>query len=320
MIDVAINVYGKPYQTAVTLLSLLRHSGGNVDRIFFIAEREQPRPGEYQIAPELIGERLISFTPDHYLGLRQADETRMDDESYRHSIRYQFAWERSRQRYLFLTHNDVLYTGDIIAMLTGEIGDSIGIGEVGQCWNCPASFAKVCSPERYYEFRPDREAAVRLHREFPSPRNYDHAGWIEHRGAWPLPECRLNEWVALIDLDKARPLTAPLGPAPPIGYLSVDTGTEWFRVISNAGHRVRNFDFTAAAKHAWTDGEFGNTSLHDDDRYDRSERIARDLLKTEFAVPESLLQKAVENDRPRARKIKNSIRNIKRFVKRVIPR
>ena len=320
MIDVAINVYGKPYQTAVTLLSLLRHSGPHINRIFFISEPKQPRPGEYQIAPELIGDRLESFTPQFFLGLEQADERRLGEETYRHSIRYQYAWEKSDQRFLLLTHNDVLYTGDIVSMLTAEIGDNIAIGEVGQCWNCPAGIAKVCSPASYFDYRPDLETALALHRDFPSQRNYDHAGWIARNGPWPLPECRLNEWVALIDLERSRPLTTPFGPAPPLGFLSVDIGTEWFRVISNAGHRVRNFDFTSVAKHAWTDGEFGNTSLFDDDRYDSSELIARDLLAREFTVPESVLQKAVANDRPRLRKIKNSLKRIKRVVKQAVRR
>ena len=41
-VDVAINVYGKPYLTAVTLLSLLKQSGKWIDKIYFVEERRQP--------------------------------------------------------------------------------------------------------------------------------------------------------------------------------------------------------------------------------------------------------------------------------------
>jgi hypothetical protein len=41
-VDVAIHVYGKPYQTAVTLFSLLKHSEQWIDKIYFVQDRYQP--------------------------------------------------------------------------------------------------------------------------------------------------------------------------------------------------------------------------------------------------------------------------------------
>ena len=41
-IDVAINVYGKPWQTLVSLKSLLKVSAKYIDKIYFIEENKQP--------------------------------------------------------------------------------------------------------------------------------------------------------------------------------------------------------------------------------------------------------------------------------------
>ena len=42
-VDVAINYYGKPYQTLLTIETLLEHSGQHIDRIYLIRELKQPR-------------------------------------------------------------------------------------------------------------------------------------------------------------------------------------------------------------------------------------------------------------------------------------
>ena len=42
LVDVAINVYGKPYQTLATLKTLMLHSGKHIDKIYFIQESKQP--------------------------------------------------------------------------------------------------------------------------------------------------------------------------------------------------------------------------------------------------------------------------------------
>jgi hypothetical protein len=40
MIDVAINVFGKPWQTIVTLRSLLKTNGEHIDRIYIVKEKK----------------------------------------------------------------------------------------------------------------------------------------------------------------------------------------------------------------------------------------------------------------------------------------
>ena len=199
-VDCAINVFGKPYQTALALLSLLRHSGAHIDTVYFIIE-----PNSAGNFDPLIARlpKVVCYTPRDWLWTNPVDPRRLGDDGYRLSIRYQYAWERSDKRYLFTTHNDCIYIRDIVgAMLAALYGTEPPAGRV--------------------------------------KRRYDQPGfdpWFE-REPWPLPECRINEWAAMIDLSLARPLTMPIGEALPFGAFShsgsdtLDTGVAWFRGVS----------------------------------------------------------------------------------------
>jgi hypothetical protein len=311
MVDVAINVYGKPYQTAVTLLSLLRHCEKHINRIYFVLEPKQPRDKEIQIITELIPDKLDVFVPENWLWCNSTDSANIENVGYRHSIRYQFAWEQTDQDFLFITHNDVLYKGDVIGALVENIGDNIGIGQVGQCWNCPASAARLCGGDKYLDFRPSYEEVIDLYIAHPSQRQVDFRDWVNKEKPWPLPECRLNEWVALIDMRLARPITKPLGSAQPFGAFGLDIGTQWFSDVLNMGYRVKNFDFEHVAKHAWTTEIFGHASMFDDSLYDRSETIAKELLHTDFNIDPEILNKATKRDtvwQKRIRKFKKLLR------------
>ena len=66
-VDVAINVYGKPYQTAVTLLSLLKHSGQHLNKIYFVVEPEQPRKESFEFLLDALGDQVVRYTPQHWL-------------------------------------------------------------------------------------------------------------------------------------------------------------------------------------------------------------------------------------------------------------
>src|SRR5262249_32644052 len=152
--DVAISVYGKPFQTAVTLLSLIRHSKDHINKIYFIKEAKQPRDEDFRFLLDLLGERVIVHIPKYWLWVKPLDPSKIGNVGYRHSIRYQFAWEHSVANYLYVTHNDVLYTGDLVGSLLAQIGSYVGIGQIGQCWNCPAFAEKLCRGDKYLEYRP----------------------------------------------------------------------------------------------------------------------------------------------------------------------
>jgi len=53
-VDVAINVNGKPYQTALTIQSLLKYSGNHIGKIFLILEKNQPKGFDKKILLSLL--------------------------------------------------------------------------------------------------------------------------------------------------------------------------------------------------------------------------------------------------------------------------
>lgn len=289
-VDVVINVYGKPFQTAVTLLSLIKFSGEHINKIYFIKEPKQPRNSDFKFIYELLGDKLIVHTPKHWLWIDRVDSKRFGDDDYRRSIRYQFAWEESTADYLYLTHNDVLYEGDIISALLDNIGGGVGIGSIGQCWNCPAFSANLCHGDKYLQYRPTFEELVNIYEQYPSPRQVNYQDFIERENPWTLPECRLNEWVALINLKVAKAETAPVGDAMPFGAMELDIGTRWFKDMSLKGYEFKNYNFDEIAKHAWaTDTGNGHSALFNSNLYENSEAIAREKLIQNFNLDDEFL-------------------------------
>jgi hypothetical protein len=281
-VDVAINYYGKPYQTLLTIESLLEHSGGHLDVIYLIRELQQPRADEDMgMLTRRYAGRLIVFTPARYLGwgIVSLRSVRKDAE-LRRSVRYQYALEETNKQHLFVTHNDVLYTADLVGELlrTIETGPHAGAGAIGQCWNCPASAAGLCADESYAELRLSYAAAIRLSLRFPSPRTRP---WrIDPRCPVPLPECRLNEFACLLDVGLYRRDTMPRGSAPPFGFYDrVDTGCAWFRAMVRGGHTFANVHIEDYCIHG-----AGHPDLFDPGAYDRKERGARALLAERYGL------------------------------------
>ena len=102
IVDVAINVYGKPYQTCATLKTLMSYSGEHIDKIYFIQEKKQPPWGaNFDIVLKKFN-NIELFIPKHFLYIYYADRERYHDEDYRLSIRYQYAWENTDKRYLYI--------------------------------------------------------------------------------------------------------------------------------------------------------------------------------------------------------------------------
>ena len=310
-VDVAINVFGKPNQTALTLLSLLRHSGHHIARIFFVENRVATltqrvqrffssrgmrsygaiRSGSQASLLAALGERAIFFVPRHFLWLHPLDAGRLRDEEYRHSLRYQYAWERSEQDFLFITHNDCVYRKDVVGALLDAIPGFLGAGAVGQCWNCPAGWIGTCTSAAYESYRPDLAELRTIYADSAPPpkhrmRPYHIPDFLPTLRAnpWPLPECRLNEWCALIDLGRARGVTAPLGPAVPFGAYwgdkrsTLDLGVEWFRQMCHGGFRFRHVALEPFMEHL-----VGHAAIFDVDRYEATEGYALEVLRREYA-------------------------------------
>ncbi|WP_027178145.1 hypothetical protein [Maridesulfovibrio bastinii] len=306
-IDVLINAYGKPYQTALSLLSLIKHSRKWIDRIWFVADR----PDETKnLGPQFVLQMLPNVTvykPQEWRWVNNIDESLLGDEKYRYSIRYQYGWEHSDKDYVLIIHNDVYFKGDAIGLLMDRIGDCIAAGEIGLCVQCPAYHHKKCSPEKYLEFRPDLKEFVAMAKD---PKGYlptDAVNYMVcpslHSKPWPLPSCRVNEWCALINLKKARPITSPFGSARPFGahvfegvmsktaedqpweeyksYLGIkyDTGMAWFRDVHHAGYICAHQSLSGVMDH-WT----GHKSLFNSKLYEANELRAKKILEAEFRL------------------------------------
>lgn len=290
-VDVAISVYGKPHITAVTLLSLLRQSGQWIDTIYFIEEREQPEHTDLSWLKMLLTPyKVVYYSPWVNYGYRNMNESPrrylLSLPLFRHSLRYQYAWEKTDKSRLFITHNDVLYKADLVGAYLDHIGDTIGIGKVGQCWNCPAFKESLCDGDRYASHRPSKEEVVKLYDRHGDPRGGSYRKQLDKQGSWPLPECRLNEYACLVNMEKARPATQPYGNAQPFGFFgNIDTGSDWFHEVSHQGFSVTNFDYDPYATHSWVNAlNNGHRALADRSIYDTEEAIARQYLETEFGV------------------------------------
>ncbi|GAA4447880.1 hypothetical protein GCM10023091_43560 [Ravibacter arvi] len=285
-VDAVVNVYGKPYQTAVTLLSLLEHSGKWIDKIYFVEERKQPNGADFQFILDLLGDRIVYYKPKVWLWVNKMKARRllMKTSYFRNAVRYQYGWERSDKEFLLILHNDVLFTGDLVGQYLHNIGESTGIGRIGQCWNCPAFAGNLCTPETYTAYRPDYNEIMEIAGRHAAIRKDKYKTVVDKTHPWPLPECRLNEYVAMVSLKKARPDTAPLGTAQPFGsYNIVDLGIEWFHAMNNLGHRFSHFDYDPYAIHSWISlKNAGHDALFNQDLYLYEENIAKDYLRKEF--------------------------------------
>ncbi|MGO8683854.1 MAG: hypothetical protein ACLQUT_04650 [Thermoleophilia bacterium] len=252
-VDVALNYYGKPYQTMLTIESLLEHSGQHIGTIFLTHEAEQPR-GDTSVGEAVLSafvrahaDHLTMFSPEYYLGYRPAGRRRLlMNAAVRLSARYQYALEASDKQYVFVAHNDVLFRADLVGDLVRAIqtGPHAGAGLIGQCWNCPAFSSGLCDGDRHVDLHLSYLQALLLTLRVRSPRTFP---WrIDPRRPVPLPECRLNEFACLLDAVIYRKETVPRGSSLPFGVMDdgTDIGCSWFRSMVHKG-------FTFANVHIW---------------------------------------------------------------------
>lgn len=302
-IDVAVNIFGKPYQTALSLLSLIKESGKHINKIWLQYEpvgSRHDRASPYAIVQYLRENTpfgIETSQPDNWLARQPVVKAILDDPAARMGIRYQYAFEKSNSRLLFIMHNDIFVFKDIIGVLEDKIEDAIACGFVGQCWNCPAANdgimrevmnCSACSPERYLDTKPTHTQLCEIYKQARKKgifaRPYDKDGFKGEFAVnpWPLPECRVNEWACLINLEKARPLCAPVGNAMPPGAFGVcgehnlDTAVPWFRDMHKAGFHANHVDVTRYVKH-WV-GTGNKTPL----KYAHAEDNAATILHKHF--------------------------------------
>ena len=298
-VDVALHVYGKPLLTAVAISSLLAKSGKWINKVYLIAEKKQPYNEDFDFIERHFKGKVITYKPHFYFGLQSAKPFLFGFPWYRWSIRYQYAFEKSTMKYLYIIHNDVLFHKDILDLYLREIktGNFAGVGPIGMCWNCPASYAGLCDPDHYTEYKPSEKEFADLNEKYPAPRTmvYDH--FRNGREIWPLPECRLNEWSALVDREQVGAYQYPNYKEIIFGQMYLDIAVRWFHHLNNKGLKFKNVPLGDYATHVWTgkEGELnsGVDTLNNKELYLRAEKISYEKLIEEFGFTESELAKHV---------------------------
>ncbi|WP_165079067.1 MULTISPECIES: hypothetical protein [unclassified Desulfovibrio] len=297
VVDVALHIFGKPYQTALCLASLMRHMGDKLRTVFYVMEPSRPKFDT--LGPETLVDfvpRMHSCMVPEWLVTRPLEPGRLREDAYRHSLRYQYAWESSDADCLFTVHNDMEFRGDVLTPLLEALPGHVAVGPLGQCWNCPAARedivkacgvngGKPCRPGAYGEFRcsaADLQALYRKARAMGMRLRVEgrtQFGPEYERRPWPLPECRVNEWCCLIDLRKARAATVPEGHGRPFGcYLPFqDMGVAWFRDVHHQGMKARHVPLPPFVLHRG-----GHQALFDEGAYRAAEADAAAILARDY--------------------------------------
>lgn len=298
-IDVLISVCGKPLQTAHALLSMEKKCGHCIDKIYFIEENTSLRDidcGDHSFILEKLSEKIIHFMPRYWNYCFPIELDRINDINYRHSVRYQYGWEKSEKDFILIIHNDIVFHKDVITPMIEAIGNNVASGHIGQCWYCPAAFTDKCSSKKYMEYRPDFNEILSMYKHVQAPEGlFKRAYHLPRlhdmflRQPWPLPECRVNEWCCLINMKIARELTIPHGRVIPFGAIVnvgkqiLDVGCQWFREMHARGHTCQNFPIYDYVHHDVPPS--GQATLIDDKKYAEKELFALEMLRRDFDYP-----------------------------------
>ena len=299
-VDVCIIYFGKPYQTIISILTLLKYSRLHINKIYITVEKKQPFDtyGDiFKVVQAVKSQVSIDlFYPQYFYDLDTLDYERVKNNTdYRWSIPYQYALENAEMNYLFIMHNDMVFhhdmIGEMLPVLT-QNGKMAGTGSIGQCWSCPASFAGLCNGFKFQKYVPDKAAAISLHDKYDTPRKEKDIEVLETGRIHPLPECRLNEYACLIDLEIYRSTTLPDAGNVCFGGnwgFTADLGTGWFHQMVNQGYQFQHFILEDYAIHSmFNPAGQGIQAYTKEDNYILSERNALNYINENFKTDTSL--------------------------------
>jgi hypothetical protein len=263
MVDIVVNVYGKPWQTLCTLKSLMKNSENQIDKIYLIEEAIHPFGDNIDF---IFGyfDNIIHYKPEKWVNIYGPHIQNVPLEN----IRHQYGIEHSNKKYVFITHNDVLYTGDIISDMLNKIDDCVAIGEIGQCWNCPAK-EKLCGGgQNWNNWNPTYEDIMTL----PMPHIRTRRDDIDRKDPKLMPECRVNEWACLIDRETSMKEGRPF-----FGEFNHDSGTEWFKAMHRKGYKFK--DYRENFKHCYWANEGGYPTQQVEEKYRNAENKAKQYFE-----------------------------------------
>lgn len=297
-VDVSIAFYGKPYQAIVTIKTLMKYSGKHIDKIYLSRERLQPHndyAGIFKIIDYFRNDpavQLVVQYPHHFLGLGVKDyERAKSDTRFRQSIMYQYPLEMTDKKYLVVMHNDMLFYGDMIGDMLKTFkggGENLaGVGSIGQCWSCPAgpAWGNKCDSWKFEKYVPSMEEALELATQYDTPRRDIQLRVIQSGRTHMLPECRLNEYCAMIDVEKYRKETLPNGDIGCYGggWTGVDTATVWSHDMYQRGYTFRHLRLEDYTRHAAFDMTGSGTKANSSsETYWNAEKNAEQYIIEKF--------------------------------------
>jgi len=253
-----------------TLKSLMKYCSNHIDKIYYIMEKTQLFGSEMEWVADHF-DNIIPYTTTGEI-INHCEDFNVPEQRY--NVRYQYGIENSNKKYVFITHNDVVYTGDIIGDMLNNIADKAGIGWIGQCWNCPAHTAMVCNREIYESYNPKYDEVVSLIKDVESPRTT--IGHLFKDKPAPLPECRVNEFSCLIDREICMKECKPNGDTPLFGDGSyLDTASGWFHSLYRKGYRFVNYDIYLTSQHGLLAHGAGHPNESNKEQHDMAEENAK---------------------------------------------
>jgi hypothetical protein len=299
--DVCIHVYGKPYQTIVALKTLLIHSGKHIRNIYFVEECVQPEDycfnlisSKLAINLEKSDVALHRLNPTDYIGTYEKHtpqdmreyENNPNNQRLRKCLRYQLGLENCTEKYAITTHNDMVYHSDIIAKFLENINNCFCIGQIGQCWNCPIGLEKKCGHDQLESMLANPISAQQIKESIEKHQYTRTYKYFKNRPtvipSFPMPECRVNEWCCMIDMEYYRKEVIPNGTVYPLGYAEIDTGDRWFKEMVEKGYTFRNLDIADYATHSYFNpyktGN-GRSSIYNETKYTLEEEAAKKYIK-----------------------------------------
>lgn len=307
-IDVAINSYKKPESLIYTLMTLKKTSGDLIDTVYInddcsnpevcalyahpaVQEYFKPWKLDIRVNTENVGVREVyvrNCRPayERTLGFILSHWKRLYTKEFPHNradVRYQYAIDNTDKDYLMIMHDDVKYLKDTVSFYLKELQEDAKmsiVGELGQCWRC--GFAKICNPQKIMSGqRPPHWPLT------PSAKTKDINNFNPKEGF--NRDCRINEWVAMVNVKNARDITTRGQGFFGNMYKNADIGAYWLCQLVALGYKFCD-PFVKNKKsveeyylHAWQ-GHSGHSVWVDQgngkSKYNAQEIV--DLIKQEF--------------------------------------
>ena len=280
-VDVAINSHKRPMASYLSIKSLMKYSGDEIDKIYFIDDNKDYVDYSKMLNDPELKDKIVYFKPKYNFWVSPINDNFTRDDDYRHSIRYQFAIEKSDKQFLFILHDDIVVFDNIIRAFKDGIDNSIGIGVIGQCKNCPAKKLDKCNSDNFMNYKPSSDELFEMYNSDLPPRWGGCLGDNFKKNPWPLPECRLNEFACLIDLYKIRNNSFYyFGAFKRIDNLDTDTATGWFRdILTTSNYTFKNFDVSKYIYHI-----DGHPTYFDENCLVSRENECKMKLETEYNI------------------------------------